>query len=204
MFKTIMPNIKFFVLFFWLSQFYLNSSLSWGAIVHESKDDSPSPRAIMISLPELNRSLPDEFVMASDVPWMKILNDPIHPLRLEYSQMIKNMRLRGNLEGQQILALLVPSARYSYVLSSGYLVLAEINRSKKLKKFSKHFFIAGFSSSVKYAGEAWLSPNRQSLLIDNNSGSYKPKKRQIEKVAGLLSGYLGVEVISQHRRSSGK
>lgn len=177
---------------------------SKGAIVRESLTESDfSPHAIWVSLPDLDSSLPIEFLIKENVPWMKVVNNPVHPRRLDYSKLVGNMVLIGDLQGQDFLNLLDPSAKYSYVLTSQHLILAEISRNKKTKFFSKHVFLSGFANSVRYAGEAWLSLNEgRDMTIDNNSGTYKPVKTKLNDVAILLSSLLNIDVVAKVRKKN--
>lgn len=187
---------------FWYVCFLLLTPYSMdAAIVHESQtEQSYAPHAIMVSLPRVSQTLATEQQIDPRVPWMKVINDPIHPLRFDYSDLMKNMGLLGNLEGREFLDLLEPMAKYSYVLTGQHLVLAEIDRIKRKKSFSKHFFLSGFATSVRYAGEAWVDKYKSKrLIIDNNSGTYKPDKHQLNQVALMLSSFLNIEVLPKAR-----
>jgi len=87
---------------------------------------------------------------------------------------------------------------YTYVIVENKLQFSETGSSFVKDFSSKHAMHAKCSKSVYYAGEFHIRPGNHGgykLVIDNNSGTYAPKKEHLGMVKELMEkNFPGLEV----------
>jgi hypothetical protein len=85
---------------------------------------------------------------------------------------------------------------YNYVILENSLVFAETTKEDNnyyKNKFSKHYFISGLKGRVYYAGQMriYKRPQRTTIVLNNNSGTYRPHDIFLPNVLHLLRDNFG-------------
>ena len=123
-----------------------------------------------------------------NVYWYSLLGN-VHNKYYRAASKINSSFVRlGDVQRRKFLQLLKPGIRYTYVIQGRTLRIAEIlNDLDPYVKFSKHIILADFSDAVTYAGELWRDPrSSKRIILDNNSGTYKPSEKTTQKIARLF------------------
>lgn len=150
------------------------------------------PRLYMVHLP-LAAPLPARLPIEGDHLRQQKVRDLFAPLRSLRSQMETSFEPLGDISGDGFLQLLKRGRKYTFVLVGSRLYVARSSMSGTNRLVTKHYFIGNYSSEVFFAGECWLS-GTGSLVIDNNSGTFKPTTQPLAEVAAVLEQSLGIHV----------
>lgn len=111
----------------------------------------------------------------------------------------------GSLPDKEIAKLMEKNMMYTFVLQEDKITLAKTRSlapdaeapGKIMDYGSKHSVLTDQSKPVKMAGEAWVDENGV-FHFDNNSGTFKPNREQVEKVERFFREHLGIENVQGH------
>lgn len=91
---------------------------------------------------------------------------------------------------KQLINQLLPNHKYNFVLlGDGRLVFARIPHivpKLPYRLLSKHVGLAKSSSNVRFAGELRISDDRETLFVNNDSGTYRPDDRMLPSAVAYL------------------
>eukprot|EP01121_Diplochlamys_sp_Union-15-3_P012936 TRINITY_DN3946_c0_g2_i1.p1 TRINITY_DN3946_c0_g2~~TRINITY_DN3946_c0_g2_i1.p1 ORF type:complete len:356 (-),score=57.55 TRINITY_DN3946_c0_g2_i1:45-1085(-) len=101
-------------------------------------------------------------------------------------------------DGEQFLGLINYGIRenrkrfYTYVITNDRIFFAETGATTMKDFFSKHAMHANAEKQVRYAGEFFIhgEPGKEKLVIDNNSGTYAPKKDHLPLVEKVFKHHF--------------
>ena len=101
---------------------------------------------------------------------------------------------------------LLSHVKYNFViLGDGRLIFVRIPSRMKdypYELLSKHAVLARHSSNVRFAGEMCFVPDEQTILVNNNSGTYQPTDEITASAVAYLQRvfpHLAVRGISRHQ-----
>ncbi len=84
---------------------------------------------------------------------------------------------------------------YTFVFTDKEIRFATTIREQGAKNLaSKHALLANITDQVHFAGEAWLE--KGVLVINNNSGTFRPEAQYLENVAEYFQKALGVKKVN--------
>ncbi len=93
-------------------------------------------------------------------------------------------------ETSSITEILEAGVTYNLVISKNKVYLASMNDSLLSNWLTKHYVISGHANDVAFAGEVMKTPDGL-LIVNNNSGTYRPAKSQVEQFEDLFAMYEG-------------
>lgn len=141
--------------------------------------------------------------MDKTVGWYRIVKQNDSKYHQALNLIKSAFKERGDYQGKKLLSLLKEGVRYSYVIKDGVFRLAEIlSDGHPATRFSKHILLADFATQVTYAGELWKDPrNPKKIILDNNSGTFKPRSKDLGKIANLLKKNLKIKIKTEIHRA---
>jgi hypothetical protein len=95
---------------------------------------------------------------------------------------------------------------YNYVVTGDEMRLKRLEGASERERktiqwlLAKHVLISGYSKDVRLAGEIWSylrDDGTQVLVVNANSGTYKPTPERLHAAAEVVSNMFGVEVETQ-------
>jgi hypothetical protein len=161
-------------------------------INENGKKSEKSPRIYAVQL-NLSAPLPHTLFIAGDAERQKKVAHIFSPYRAQRQRVEAALENLGDLSPQALLALFKTGRKYTYTIIKDRLYFAQIDAGAKNKYLTKHFFVANYPEALYFAGECWTN-DQQSLVIDNNSGTYRPTAAALPEVAATLQKSLGLPV----------
>lgn len=103
---------------------------------------------------------------------------------------VQGRRIDRTVDKKQLIDELPTNQKYNFVLlGDGRLVFARIPHAKlkyPYRLLSKHVGLAKGSSNVRFAGEIKKSDDDETLLINNNSGTYRPDDKTVPEAVAYF------------------
>ncbi len=149
------------------------------------------PRIFQIKLSKAPPSL--DLRIAGDKERQQKVEGLFAPLRAKRQYLATHLKALGEVKSKKILALFKPGQKYTYVITDAQVFFAPIDKIAGSKLATKHYFIGNYPEVIFFAGECWINEAQQ-LVVDNNSGTYRPGSSMLPMVASFLGETLGFTV----------
>lgn len=131
-----------------------------------------------VPLPTLSDHIKHQTLCAKPIIWL-----------VRRSQVQAHPKYR-NMNKKQLIDQLLPNHKYNFVLlGDGRVVFARIPHivpKLPYRLLSKHVALAKRSSNVRFAGELKKTDDNETLLVNNNSGTYRPDDRMLPSAVSYL------------------
>ena len=95
--------------------------------------------------------------------------------------------------------ILKPFKRYNYVINDHSIVFTRTTDKFSRKYASKHVFLSNGCEQVRLSGEFRWDPTQNALIINNNSGSYRPSYQALPAGRQLFINAFGLNDVQSAR-----
>lgn len=150
-----------------------------------------------VDLKSVTSFLPHSISIDPTVCWYPIINTTTHAMYFTRVKIEQKLKKLSNSFDETILDYMTMDYNYSFVISNRQIIISKILPIRKVKYAAKHILLANFSAKVRYAGEMWLEVDKSGnryIVMNNNSGTYKPKLDYLKQAGRLIAHNLGIPV----------